>query len=142
MQQCCENKLKKVGEIFGSMRYTAYLSIINSTIMAKVKCYSVRLETLTSISPKCYKATAFDGSTAFIPKSQVFGQDYEVQKSDAYWIASWFLDKEDVNLQFSSKKVGWFDKETGRQLPTYTIEKHVPEQKIPVNTNLVPELLK
>lgn len=41
----------------------------------KTKCYSVRLASLVSISDKAYKATAFDGSTAIIPKSQEFGQD-------------------------------------------------------------------
>ena len=56
--------------------------------LMKTKCYSVRLESLVSISARAYKATAFDGSTAIIPKSQVFGQDYDVQKSDAYWIFS------------------------------------------------------
>lgn len=39
----------------------------------KVLCYSVRLSSLTSISEKAYKAVAFDGSEAIIPKSQVSG---------------------------------------------------------------------
>ena len=72
----------------------------------EIKCYSVRLESLTSISEKAYKATAFDGSFAILPKSQVFGQDYEVQKSDAYWISAWILGQK--KLQYSSKKVQWF----------------------------------
>lgn len=110
--------------------------------MSKVKCYSVRLESLISISEKCYKATAFDGSTAFIPKSQVYGQDYEVQKSDAYWIAAWFLEKDDVKVQCSFKKEAWFEKETGRRLPTYIIEKHVPTKKTPVENNVISELIK
>ncbi|MDR1883737.1 MAG: hypothetical protein LBR26_13275 [Prevotella sp.] len=72
----------------------------------KTKCYSVRLESLFSISEKAYKATAFDGSTAVIPKSQVFGQDFDVQKSDAYWISAWILEQKE--LQYSNKKVRWF----------------------------------
>ena len=40
----------------------------------KVLCYSVRLSSLTSISEKAYKAVAFDGSEAIIPKSQALGQ--------------------------------------------------------------------
>ena len=40
----------------------------------KVLCYSVRLSSLTSISEKAYKAVAFDGSEAIIPKSQVLKQ--------------------------------------------------------------------
>jgi hypothetical protein len=78
--------------------------------MSKIKCYSVRLERLSDISEKSYKASSFDGSTAFIPKSMVFGEDYEVQKSDAYWIAAFILEKPDCNLQYSSKKVKWFDR--------------------------------
>lgn len=77
--------------------------------MGKVKCYSVRLESLTEISEKAYKAVAFDGSTAIIPKSQVFGEDYEVQKSDAYWISEWLLQQK--SLQYSRKKVQWFSKD-------------------------------
>jgi hypothetical protein len=76
----------------------------------KTKCYSVRLESMTLISPKCYKAVAFDGSEALIPASQVFGEDYEVMKSEAWWIASWWLEKDDVSLQFSTKKCKWFDR--------------------------------
>ena len=78
--------------------------------MSKIKCYSVRLQSLTSISEKSYKATAFDGSTAFIPKSMVFNYDYEVQKSEAYWIAAFILEKEDCKLQYSSKKIKWFER--------------------------------
>ncbi|MDR0753892.1 MAG: hypothetical protein LBF04_00690 [Prevotellaceae bacterium] len=77
--------------------------------MKKIKCYSVRLESLTNFSEKSYKATAFDGSTAFIPKSMVFGYDYDPQKSQAVWIAAFILEKEDCNLQFSTKKVKWFN---------------------------------
>ena len=55
----------------------------------KTLCYSVRLESLTRISDKAYKAVAFDGSSDVIPASQVFGQDWDVQKSDAYWISAW-----------------------------------------------------
>lgn len=99
----------------------------------KTKCYSVRLESLVSISDRAYKATAFDGSEDILPKSQVFGRDYDVMKSDAYWIAAWILEKK--NLQYSSKKEAWFD-ENGNMLPTYHIEKHIPN-KIEV-TNVKP----
>lgn len=78
--------------------------------MAKIKCYSVRLEMFSEFSEKSYKATAFDGSTAFIPKSMYFGRDYEVQKSEAVWIAAFILEKEDCKLQYSSKKVKWFER--------------------------------
>jgi hypothetical protein len=78
--------------------------------MSKIKCYSVRLASLTEISEKAYRATAYDGSTAIIPKSMVFGQDYEPQKSEAVWIAAFILEKEGCDLQYSSKKVSWFNR--------------------------------
>jgi|GEM_PF-1136309 len=68
----------------------------------KIKCYSVRLKSLISISDKAYKATAFDGSEDIIPKSQVLGIDYDSQKSDAYYISEWILEKK--SIQFSRKK--------------------------------------
>ena len=75
--------------------------------MRRTKCYSVRLQSLVSISDQAYKATAFDGSSDIIPKSQVYGPDYEVSKSAAYWIAAWILEKK--NIQYSTKKVMWFN---------------------------------
>lgn len=76
----------------------------------KTKCYSVRLVSLVSISDRAYKATAYDGSEAFIPKSMVFGHDHEVQKSEAVWVAAFILEKEDCQLQYSDKKVKWFNR--------------------------------
>ena len=72
----------------------------------KTKCYSVRLESLDSISDKCYKAQSWAGSEAYIPKSVVYGQDWEVIKSDAWWIAAWWLEK-NGSIQYSPKKVKW-----------------------------------
>jgi hypothetical protein len=106
----------------------------------KVLCCSVRLSSLTSISEKAYLASAFDGSEAVIPKSQVFGQDYDVQKSEAYWISEWILKQKD--LQYSGKKQAWFDKDTGRMLPTYTVVKHEPEKVSPVDSNVIERLKK
>lgn len=106
----------------------------------KVLCYSVRLSSLTSISEKAVLATAFDGSEAVLPKSQVFGQDYSVSKSEAYWISQWILKQKD--LQYSSKKEAWFDKETGKMLPTYKIEKHEPARFEPKENNTIERLKK
>lgn len=100
--------------------------------MKKTLCYSVRLQGLRSISDKAYVAKAFDGSEAVIPKSQVFGPDLDIQKSEAYWIAAWILDKKE--LQYSSKKQGWYNPATRRIEPaTYTVvERHVPEKVEPI----------
>lgn len=106
----------------------------------KTLCCSVRLESLVPISEKAYKAYAFDGSTAIIPKSQYFGQDYDVQKSEAYWISEWILKQND--LQYSNKKKAWFDKETREILPTYKVEKHEPKKHEPVNNNTIDRLKK
>ena len=100
-------------------------------------CYSVRLESLVRISDKAFKATAFDGSSDIIPASQVFGMDYEVQKSDAYWISAWILEKK--SIQYSGKKQAWFD-ENGHRLPTYTIERHTPEKVAPKENNEIQDL--
>lgn len=103
----------------------------------KTLCYSVRLESLVRISDKAFRATAFDGTSEIIPASQVFGRDYEVQKSDAYWISAWILGKK--NIQYSTKKQAWFD-ENGNQLPTYTIERRTPEKLTPKESNIIDEL--
>ena len=100
-------------------------------------CYSVRLESLVRISDKAFRATAFDGTSDIIPASQVFGRDYDVVKSDAYWISAWILGKK--NIQYSGKKQAWFD-ENGNQLPTYTIERHTPEKLTPKESNIIDEL--
>lgn len=94
--------------------------------MSKVLCYSVRIEFLLSISEKAVKISSFDGSEDIFPKSQIFGRDWDVIKSEAYWIAAWLLPKK--SIQYSSKKKAWFDKNTGKRLPTYTVVKHIPKK--------------
>lgn len=113
--------------------------------MHKTHCYSVRLKSLTDISPKAYKATGWDGSECILPKSQVFGKDWDVSKSDAYWIASWILEQKDI--QFSNKKEGWWNPDKGRIEPVYSnedliIEKHIPERKEPIKTEIDKTLLR
>ncbi len=103
----------------------------------KILCYSVRLESLVKISRRAFRATAFDGSSDIIPVSQVFGMDYDVQKSDAYWISAWILEKK--SIQYSGKKQAWFD-ENGHQLPTYTIERHQPEKRVAKENNEIKSL--
>ncbi|MGL4519588.1 MAG: hypothetical protein ACRCUJ_07940 [Phocaeicola sp.] len=105
----------------------------------KTKAYSVRLESLVSISDKAYRATSFDGSSDILPKSCVIRPDYEVQKSDAYWIAAWILEKK--NIQYSRKKEAWFD-ERGNMLPSYTVVNHSPCKELPKDNNLITSLKK
>ena len=112
--------------------------------MKKTKVVSVRLKSLTEISPKCYKAEDWQGKTALIPKSQVYGKDYGVHKSDAYWISEWFARKEDFSLMISLKKVGWYNPKTGNIEPNFEIivEHHVPEKITPVENNTIKKLKK
>lgn len=105
----------------------------------RTKCYSVRLESLVSISDKAYKATAFDGSTAIIPKSQVMADDFDVVKSEAYWISAWILEKKD--LQYSTKKMAWFN-EHGQMVPGYIVETHKPHIIATKNSEPLKELSK
>lgn len=88
----------------------------------KTKCYSVRLKNLTQISPKCWKAEDWQGNKFLIPDSQYFGQDYDVSKSEAHWLASWLIDKEDCNLMVSTKKIGWYNPINRRVEPNVIIE--------------------
>lgn len=104
----------------------------------RVKCYSVRLESFVRISEKAFKALAFDGSSTIIPASQVFGCDYDIRKSDAYWISEWILDQKE--LQYSHKKIAWFDSETRCQLPTIIVEKHKPTIHKPIENNEITSL--
>ena len=100
----------------------------------RTRCFSVRLQDLQSISDKAFKAVAFDGSEAILPKSQVFGRDWDIAKSEAYWISAWILEKKD--LQYSHKKEAFFDSVSREQLPSYTIEKHIPEIHTVVNNHI------
>ena len=84
--------------------------------MKKYKCYSVRVQNMVRISDAAYKVICFDGSSDIIPVSQVFGQDYSVTKSDAYWITAWILERKDI--QYSTKKQAWFDEEGNRLYST------------------------
>lgn len=92
----------------------------------RTKCYSVRLESMRRISDKCFAARSFDGREALIPASQVFGEDLDVSKSEAWWISAWILEKKD--LQYSTKKVAHFDPATGLRAPDVEIVRHVPEK--------------
>jgi len=89
------------------------------------KCYSVRLQALFSISDKCYKAVAFNGSEALIPKSQVYGQDWDVSKSEAYWISEWILKR--VSIQWSHKKWTIFSRD-GKNIGQIEFKHHKPEK--------------
>lgn len=79
----------------------------------KIKCISVRLESLVSISDKAFKARDFSGNEDIIPKSQVYGQDWDVIKSEAYWISAWVLEKKGI---ITGKKFAWFDSETKKKI--------------------------
>lgn len=103
----------------------------------RTKCFSVRLESLYRISEKACKAISFDGSSDIIPSSCIFGQDNEVLKSNAYWIAAWILPKK--KIQYSNKKEAWFD-EKGKRLPSIMVDKYTPKKITAVKDNKIKEL--
>ena len=103
----------------------------------KDMCYSVRVESLIKYG-KAYKVRTFDGSESFIPEQFVYERDWEVQKSEAYWISAWILEKK--TIQYSRKKSAWFDRQTRRKLQTYIVERHVAEKMQPVESNEIEEL--
>lgn len=107
--------------------------------MKRIKCISVRLEALVSVSDRAYKAYDFNGNSDIIPKSQVFGRDWDVQKSDAYWIAEWILRQKSIT---SGKKEAWFNSETGEMLPTITVTHHTPERIEVTETKTIKRLKK
>lgn len=100
----------------------------------------MRLKTLESISPKASRATDFRGVSDIIPESQIFGPDFDVIKSDAYWISAWILEKK--NIRYSRKKEAWFDSKSRQILPTYTVTHHIPEKIDPVKNNVIDHLKK
>ena len=92
------------------------------------KCISVKLQAFYSISSKCYKTVAYDGSEALIPASQFYGQDYERTKSESYWITEWILQRKD--LQYSTKKWSIFSQD-GRNIGQIEFKHHKPEKLDP-----------
>ena len=101
----------------------------------KIKCFQIKLRSLKDISSKCFLATAFDGSEAFIPKSQYFGCD-----GSGHWISAWILERKD--LQYSTKKSAMFDRDTGRMMPEVTYKRHVPSKITPVESSPDKNLLR
>lgn len=92
------------------------------------KCYSVRLKEFVQISPKCYKAISYDGTTDLIPKSQYFGRDYDVSKSKSYWISAWILERK--KIQYSTKKWTNFSK-NGKNIGQIEFTHHKPKKLNP-----------
>lgn len=105
----------------------------------RVRCYSVRVKEVRSISDLACVITTHDGSSDIFPKSQIFGEDYEVVKCDAIWVSAWILDKK--KLTYSSKKECWMD-ENGRKLPTYTVTEHKAADVAALNNNVINDLKK
>lgn len=109
----------------------------------KTLCYSVRLESLVRISDKAFKAVCFDGSSDIIPASQVFGRDFEVQKSDAYWISAWILEKKKLTYSTKKKSYFYYDEKT-KEIKTdeIIIIKHRPEIIEAKDNNIIQSLKK
>ena len=98
----------------------------------KIMAYSVRCAEVIDISDRAVLVKSFNGAKDVIPRSQIFGYDYSVQKCDAIWIAAWILEKK--SIQYSKKKVAFFG-EDGQLIPYIKVTKHVPEKKKAQKTN-------
>jgi hypothetical protein len=110
--------------------------------MKKTFCHSVRVKSCTQISPKAVRIETFDGRSDIFPSSQVFHSDFAVHKSEALWIAAWILEKKDI--QWSSKKSGWYNPAKGKVEPVMSVEveKHVPEQVAAIQSQPDAELIR
>lgn len=105
--------------------------------MGKILCYSVCVSSIVSVSSKAYLVTCFDGSKDIVPKSQVFGIDYGVKSSLAYWISSWILAKK--NLQYTDKRKAMFD-ESGKKYDYIEYRHHRAPHKDCVRSNEIDHL--
>lgn len=99
--------------------------------MSKTLCYSVRLESCYRYSPKSYKLTDYSGNSCFIPAMAFFGEDYEVTKGNAYWIAEWVLKNKDI--VYSDKKKAYID---DRGNKTKDVVTWVPQHMEPVENEI------
>lgn len=105
----------------------------------KIRCFSVRLKGLIQISDKAYKATAFDGSTAIFPISQIYGENL-FDKPNTFWISEWILARK--TIQYSHKKEAFFDSETRKMIPTVCVTRHTPKAIEYKSDNIIKELKK
>lgn len=103
----------------------------------KTLCISVKVKDYQIITDKAVKIICFDGSEAIIPKSQIFGPDFDSKKSDAYWIAAWILEKKDI--QYSIKKQAYFDENRNKYDVVQVVRHNAPKMD-PVSNNEIDEL--
>jgi hypothetical protein len=110
--------------------------------MKKTKVYSVKVKEFVAVSDKAVRLVGFDGSSDIFPLSCIFGMDCDREKTRSLWVAAWILEKKE--LQYSTKKPGWFNPATDIVEPniSVTVEKHVPVKVEPVNTQPHAELTK
>ena len=104
----------------------------------QVKCISVRLQDLYEISDKAVVAVDFNGNEDIFPKSQVFGRDEQVEKSDAWWIAEWILKQKKIT--YSGKKSCYFDENRVKKTKGEYV--HTPKEKQPKKSNEIDDLRK
>lgn len=100
-------------------------------------CYSVRVESIVRYG-NAYKVRTFDGQEDFIPAQFVYERDLDVEKSEAWWISAWILERKHV--QYSAKKSASFDRQTRQQMSTRVVERHKAERMQPVESNEIEEL--
>jgi hypothetical protein len=110
--------------------------------MKKTKCFSIKLKSIKEYSNQSFLITLWSGQQVFIPKSHVFGNDHEENKSEAHWISEWILNKKQVPIP--DRRAGWYNHAIGRIEPCFstTIEHHTPKKIVFDSQTVIPESLK
>lgn len=93
-----------------------------------MKCYLVKLQEFTQITPKCYKAVDFSGNEDLIPASQVCGIMQGKAGADVY-ISAWILGQK--NLTYSDKKPVFIEPGEILDEDVVTITRHSPKRLEP-----------
>lgn len=94
--------------------------------------YSVKLESIERISPKCWKVRDVNGTEALIPDSQYLERDSE--REDSHWFSKWILERVNLKYDHKIKKYKSFYATESSDINCYYEEKiiHVPEKLEPL----------
>lgn len=94
----------------------------------KTKCFLVRTAEFRPISDKAAVVRTFDGATCTVPLSQYC---IEPTEENGVWIAAWLLERSP--LQYSTKRIGWYNEATGRVQEQRGAIRHVPGHIDPIS---------
>lgn len=90
------------------------------------------------ISPRCYSARLEDGRKVRIPVSHLAGSDKDYPNGDYFWVASWLLKREGVEIS----KECQFDETTKKRKSVTITRRHKPLPVAPIDNNKIKDLQK